>query len=168
MIRLDDVVAFVNEFVEDEHRALKARCTERDFLKFLMAVKPVQARFLKGLDANVDRSMNPGQKFWDDAPQKLASTVARPIYAGNTDASFDYGVFQRLWIDEREGALRIISREVKCTTCSGEGSPCADCSATGWQYRAGGEHISGVAKADEIRRLQPPSASTDLQLIEQP
>jgi hypothetical protein len=174
---MDEVLRFLEEFIEKDHRAHQAIFTEPDDNAYAR-IEAETYPFLEGtLRTELGRPLNqPPDKF--EARRKYVSeVVARALYQVKRHEHPTLGEIYRAYLGatvnyaaghyrysafvrRTPGGWKIFSLYFACDTCGAtgrdEGARCLDCRGLGWTWATGHRFDSGFGKLVEVHKREEP------------
>ena len=183
---MDDIIAFIHEFIKRDYEARRAAPAEPDDAKFAQCVAALDELFDipggSGISRAPNFATNPDPRRVAARKQTLERMRPRKcflirqynqasfpeLYRCYVDSGIDLGpsgYFESLFVARRKNGLRIVSRWGVCLTCRGagviDGSRCGACGGSGWEP-AGGALLRDLGPETDVRRLVPPSDPSSL------
>jgi len=183
---MDDAVAFVNAFLDDEIAAQKAVSFERNYDVVTDRVRKVDAHFrlASGISSGIgrpkflpesllNRLRNQGDRTerrqWFlivQHEQPDMGRLFRCILSSGTVGSNE-NFHESLWMANLGDGLQIVTRLALCTTCNGTGNhrgeKCPDCGDLGWLHR-GGVRIPDPGRLSLVHRALEPADAVHKEL----
>lgn len=175
---MSEVLEYVKEVVDAEHKARRAKLVEPDDKKFFKLVKDYDA-LLGGVKSGISRPHDePASEYTSkDAKESAASLQMRSVFAlaryqegkgdlyrawiGDTEEGpRGEAMTENLFISEKKDGPQVVARYSVCFTCMGsmktrDGDDCPDCSG-GWAFD-GGTKIKKLGKVLEVKKVKAPT-----------
>jgi hypothetical protein len=177
--RMDDAVAFIKAFLEDEYQAQVASLTERNYDVLTEKVRKVDSyfRLSSGISSGIGRARFLPESLFSRMRSQVQRLTRRRLFAvvrhdhpdhgplyravcGSAVVGADQKFAEMLYVGDLGEGLRILTRLAVCTTCGGTGAhrgeKCPDCAATGWLHRSG-MRFEELGKRAGVLALEAPA-----------
>ncbi|KAB8139997.1 hypothetical protein F8S13_25965 [Chloroflexia bacterium SDU3-3] len=161
---MEEVIAFIKDFIEQEYLAFRASALERDEEAYEAQRDIVDSMYGAGLTTEVNRDPEPSEDWFADADRYLGDINPRTLFQIKAYDHPEYGTLYRcyvssyskwspsysssLYVARRKSGLRIIARYNIAEN------------RKDWNYR-GGQRIEPLGDLIEVRQFQPPSDPVD-------
>jgi hypothetical protein len=185
---MDDVVAFVRAYLEDEFQAQMASLVERNYDVLTEKVRKVDAYFrvASGISSGIGRPRFLPESLFSRMRTQAQRTVPRRLFAIVHHDHPDHGKLYRavcgsgiigseqnfsemLYVGNLGDGLKILTRLAVCATCGGSGQhrgeKCPDCAATGWLHRSGAR-FSELGRRSGVLHLEAPADPAQQELYQ--
>lgn len=175
--RMEEVAAFLRDYVEAEHAAQMCLYTERDDAVLQVKLDTLQTFHAPAVPPDVRAPLVRDESWFSQAAETLGSIQPRVLFqikhyqhpelgdlfrayvSSNLRAGKKVGYFASLYLAGHEGRLRIVSRYLICLDCEGagrvNGKKCRECKGKGWEYFYGLK-LPDPGALIEVRRLRSP------------
>lgn len=174
---MDEVMAFLREYIEKEYEAERASFTERDEAKFTERLVALHPYYEGNLRTGLSRPIEFTDAEWERRRAKAGEVIPRnlfqvkryrhprfgDVYRAYVSFTKTYGAGTcnySMFVREIDGALKVFALYHMCHTCYGTGSDdgdaCADCRGRGWTWATGHDFGGDFGSLVEVRKLQPP------------
>lgn len=103
---MDEAIAFIQNFIEQEYLAFKASYEERDEDIYEDQRELVDLMYGGGLRTNVNRDLNTSEEWFAEAPRHLAALKRRTLFQVKQYAHPNYGSVYACYVSSPIGWLR--------------------------------------------------------------
>lgn len=161
---MDEVVAFITYFIEQEHCAFRAAAEERDERRYA-AQRDIVGRMYGGfLTTGVSRPNDPDEQWFEQGPCYLAGIRPRALFQIKAYAHLLYGVLYRCYVSDTARAsdtyfasLYVARKRAGLRIVAEYGIARA---RRDWVFR-GGERVLPLGALVGLRQFQPPAHPLD-------